>query len=291
LQRFILSFVPSAKIESTRFRSVAFATPTTKLEDNPAVGKSSTKKSSASDSSKTPRTHDLERTSAWRDKHDEESNKPEEKKFLTPAQKKKIAFINHDFHSSADSVNAYVVFAHPIPADQLQRPANLPPLPEVLDPYEAAKVAAARCDGQMFMERSIRVDLIGSKELGSATSFKSAGTVKKGKGEDGSNRDGKDEDVGMIGADPKLSVFVGNLDFTSKEEDLRVYFEAVIAAERGTASADDKTGEGAAGKKRRWVTRVRIIRDKDTQMGKGFAYVQFVVRNLRSIFENLLTSM
>ena len=30
-------------------------------------------------------------------------------------------------------------------------------------------------------------------------------------------------------------------------------------------------------KKSTWVTRVRIVRDRDTQLGKGFAYVQFVV--------------
>jgi nucleolar protein 12 len=32
--------------------------------------------------------------------------------------------------------------------------------------------------------------------------------------------------VGLVGG-PKLSVFVGNLDFASKEEDLRVYFEGL----------------------------------------------------------------
>jgi nucleolar protein 12 len=37
--------------------------------------------------------------------------------------------------------------------------------------------------------------------------------------------------VGLVG-DPKLSVFVGNLDFASKEEDLRVFFEGVVGAGR-----------------------------------------------------------
>ena len=41
---------------------------------------------------------------------------------------------------------------------------------------------------------------------------------------------------------------------------------------------DEKKGPANGVKKSRtWVKRVRIIRDKDTQMGKGFGYVQFTV--------------
>ncbi|TFK61546.1 hypothetical protein BDN72DRAFT_849568 [Pluteus cervinus] len=96
-------------------------------------------------------------------------------------------------------------------------------------------------------------------------------------------------DVGMGGADPKFSVFVGNLDFESREEDLRVYFEGVIAAERGPPEdamerddgdedAENDQMETKLKKPKPWVTRVRIVRDKETQLGKGFAYVQFADR-------------
>jgi nucleolar protein 12 len=189
---------------------------------------------------KHPRPHDLDRTSSWRDSRDDEG-KNDEKKFLTPKEKKKIAFINHDFHSNADTVNAYVVFGHPPPPKS--RPSNLPPLPPVMDPYEAARLAATKCDGMLFMERMIRVDVVRKAE----------------------HRD--------VDGDPKLSVFVGNIDFESKEEDLRVFFEAAVSSERGPR------GDGSDGKSS-WVTRVRIVRDKDTQLGKGFAYVQFAVRFL-----------
>lgn len=67
------------------------------------------------------------------------------------------------------------------------------------------------------------------------------------------------------GADPKTSMFVGGLDYAAKEEDVRVFFEELVKAERGPAES-------------RWVTGVRIVRDKATQLGKGFGYVHFVVR-------------
>ncbi|KAJ2160438.1 Nucleolar protein 12 [Coemansia sp. RSA 552] len=55
--------------------------------------------------------------------------------------------------------------------------------------------------------------------------------------------------------DMKRSVFVGNLDFAAEEEDLWKHF-------------------GSCGT----VENVRIIRDAKTNMGKGFAYVQFADR-------------
>ncbi|KAH7885522.1 hypothetical protein F5I97DRAFT_1937698 [Phlebopus sp. FC_14] len=241
LHRHIVALVPTAKIESTRFRSVAFQTPTSKLPSE----------TDAIDSKKKSRQHDRDRASTWREANaGDEVSKADEKKYLTPSQKKKIAFINHDIHSSADSVHAYIVFAHPQPADT--RPANLPPPPPVMDPYEAARLAVEKCNGTMFMDRMIRVDLA-SKPLDEVSSNTTLSS-------------------GPIG-DPKLTVFVGNLDFASKEEDLRVFFEGVVSAERGPPDLDSESD-----KPKHWVTRVRMIRDKDTQLGKGFAYVQFADR-------------
>ncbi|KAG5642548.1 hypothetical protein DXG03_002587 [Asterophora parasitica] len=275
LQRHILSQVPKAKIESTRFRSVPFQAPTSKLtEDDGALegGKPNPKPGSgtgANATPKAPRPHDLDRTSTWRTRNedkDTEEVRNDEKKYLNPNQKKKIAFINQEFHSTANTVNAYIVFAHPVPADN--RPVNLPPPPTVLDPYEAARSAVKACDGSLFMERVIRVDLVGKK---SASALAKA--VKDGE-------EGASVELELVGADPKSSVFVGNLDFASKEEDLRVFFEGVLSAERGPppVDSDDEENEGTVKKPKSWVTRVRIVRDKETQLGKGFAYVQFAVR-------------
>ncbi|KAI0667613.1 hypothetical protein C8Q78DRAFT_993946 [Trametes maxima] len=254
LKRHVLSFVPSAKIESVRFRSVAFKKPTAEL---PTDDDGKPKKT---------RAHDRDRTAAWRaDQGGDGDGEAEPKKsFLTPKEKKRIAFIKQEIHESVDAVNAYIVFAHPTPIEN--RPANLPPPAPVMDPYEAAAECARACDGSVFLGRTLRVDV-----------------VKKPAAGTGATR-------GTMTGDPKATVFVGNLDFASKEEDLRAYFESVVRAEKGepgeraedesSGSEEDEESEERPGaqRPRTWVKRVRIVRDRDTQLGKGFAYVQFVDR-------------
>ncbi|KAM6494529.1 hypothetical protein JOM56_010890 [Amanita muscaria] len=234
LRRHLLSAVPTAKLESIRFRSIAFHSPT---------------------DSKDGREHDKVRAATWREEQD--SKEKDEKKFLTPNQKKKIAFINQEFHSTADTVHAYAVFAHsvPLPPSAPERQSSK----EVKDPYEAAQIAAKHCDGTMFMDRLLRVDVVGKSS------------------------------AAQTDTDPKLTIFVGNLDFASKEEDLRIFFEGVISQEKGgpppsppqvqeDEDEEEDTAKSSVKKARTWVTRVRVVRDRETQLGKGFAYVQFADR-------------
>lgn len=229
--------------------------PTSKILDGDDKGDSKTSNDAA-------RAHAKERAADWRSKHgdkEEEGLKADEKKYLTPAQKKRIAYINQEFHASADVVNAYIVFAHPQNASE--RPANLPPLPPTMDPYQAALQAVVGANGSLFMERMLRVDLVGK--------------VKRDEAE-------KDEATCIQDADPRLSVFVGNLDFASKEEDLRAFFEGLMTTERGDpqhVKAGDRKASSLT-KPLTWVTRVRIVRDNATQLGRGFAYVEFMVRKI-----------
>lgn len=111
------------------------------------------------------------------------------------------------------------------------------------------------------MERMIRVDFVGRR----GSQIDDNGSAPKNINS-------------SIDGDPKLSVFIGNLDFASKEEDLRVFFEGIMSAERGPPELGG-SDEGAS-RSKTWVTRVRIVRDKDTQLGKGFGYVQFAVCSL-----------
>ena len=101
------------------------------------------------------------------------------------------------------------------------------------------------------MDRLIRVDTV---RLSSSVALQGATTAL-----------GKRDAWLPSGTDPKKSLFVGGLDYAANQEDVRILFEELVKSERG------EKVEG------RWVTGVRIVRDKETQLGKGFGYVHFVV--------------
>lgn len=193
------------------------------------------------------RKHEIDRISSWRGSADASTDDPG-KKYLTPQERKRVAFIKHDFHEHGDSANAYIVFAHPPPKETVKRSESV----DVMDPYEAAKVAVKKCDGTVFEGKTIRVDVVRKFGVGDASG----------------------EGLG----DPKLSIFVGNLDFATKEEDLRAFFETLVTNERGARPQGQSSGVGDETRSSSWVTRVRVVKDKDTLLGKGFAYVQFAVR-------------
>ncbi|KAI0087888.1 hypothetical protein BDY19DRAFT_994771 [Irpex rosettiformis] len=261
LKRHILTFVPTAKIESTRFRSIAFSKPTAPTSTL---------------SSKDGRQHDRDRAASWRESKgiaDEDAIADKGKTFLSQQNKKRIFFIKQELHKDVDSINAYIVFAHPPPAVE-DKPSM------IMDPHEAARVVIKEADGSMFHGHSLRVDAaVKSKSKGKAAELGGLETTE----------------------DPKATIFVGNLDFACKEEDVRVFFEKLIIEEKGAAGeskeskkeedtdedeegeAEDEEGGGKASTgatiRKTWVKRVRIIRDKDTLLGKGFGYVQFTDRS------------
>lgn len=260
LKKHLLSYLSNnAAIESVRFRSVAFNNPTTPLEEG----------SKTDDKSQSRQQRQQKRTAEWRDhkksKADMDVDKEEaeirkgEKDYLTPAQKRRLAAIKGDVHSHvAATTNAYVVFAHPIPHVSESKV----PRKEIMDPYEAAREVSSKCDGSLFAEHTIRVDLVGKT---------------------------KDSKVLSL-TDPKLSIFVGNLDFATTDDDLRSFFEGLLTEELGKPEAENHRQETPEEdeevdsatldlpKQPTWVARVRVVRDRDTQLGKGIAYVQFYVR-------------
>jgi nucleolar protein 12 len=61
------------------------------------------------------------------------------------------------------------------------------------------------------------------------------------------------------------------MDYNTDQQDIWIFFEKLVEAEKGPP----KDGQ-------QWVVDVRIIRDKDTQMGKGFGYIAFSVGVSRS---------
>jgi nucleolar protein 12 len=228
LIRHLISTVPldrQVKIESTRFRSIAFNKPTKAIKSGDGSSPDLTLANAGSDE-ETP-----------------------EKTYYSTAQKKRLAYLRRETNDKADVVNCYVVIAHPRPPKDGE--AQTAPAPS-----EAARLLVEGADGTSFMGRTIRVDRVGAT--------KAALEMAKG---------------GEKKHDMKRTLFIGSLDFEAKEQDLRDLLEELLQVERGDPPTSTSLQEGVAPSilKHNWVQSVRIVRDADSQLGKGIAYVQFRV--------------
>ncbi|KAJ7721454.1 hypothetical protein B0H16DRAFT_1602428 [Mycena metata] len=223
LAQHILSFLPSSskvKIESTRFRSVAFRDPTSSTALSSTTTPASPNVTANSVPIPASSNHSKARASTWRQTG---SSAADEK-----AQAE----------ADAKSVNAYVVLAH----------HSAPGEDDADSPYTVALHIARAANASEFMERTLRVDVCARQEGLAA---------------------GDAEGTGAQG-DPKLSIFIGNLDFASREDDVREFFEGVVAAERGPAS-ESEDGSG------RWVQNVRLIRTARRSSGRALECVDEIL--------------
>jgi nucleolar protein 12 len=71
----------------------------------------------------------------------------------------------------------------------------------------------------------------------------------------------------------RRTLYVGSLDFEETEQQLRDLCERLMREEKGEASP----APDGAGARAQWVERVRVVKDGETGLGKGFAYVIFRV--------------
>lgn len=162
------------------------------------------------------------------------------------------------FHAEAPTAHAYVVMAYHPP----DRSANVPP---ILDPFIAVDQIISKGNLSLFMGHALHLD-----HVRPTLSAIEAAAAKEGKSTLPAKREAWTQ-----GADVKSCLFVGNLDYASKEDDVRAFFEGLVKAERGARTLLPGEQTTAAGPT--WVRAVRLIRDRETQLGKGFGYVQFVV--------------
>ncbi|KAG9038124.1 hypothetical protein FS837_001300 [Tulasnella sp. UAMH 9824] len=241
LVRHLTSTLPATakpRVESTRFRSVAFSQSTKSSKDGTKDG---------------PEEEEEEESD------EEGTTKPDT---MTSSQKKRLAFLKGQLNQKAEVVNCYVVFGHHRSSFVDEGVSKVVSEEKPMLPSEVAELVVHAADGTTFMDRVIRVDRVGAA---------------------------KSTNPGASREEMKRTVFVGSLDFEAQEDDVRGFFEELLRAERGdsvlgesVAKEDEDDGEdddeeakaNSSSKCKGWVQSVRIVRDPDSQLGKGIAYVQ-----------------
>lgn len=294
----VLPDLPKTAIQSIRFRSIPFSVPTADYTTGATTAAEAVALEKKNERSR------LHRQQAAQSDLAEKGLNPHAVQFLRPSQKRKIAAIKQDLNTQASSCNCYVV-VHPAVAAMAPEEAKDPVEPNDeqeeeaksddgdeekdegkggalnaaeadLDPNASkrarivAAVLASLLDGSLFAGKHLRADM--AQPL-------SSDEVAQGKASIA--RAGEATHSGLIAhlapilnaglgslstsTEPKETIFVGNLDFAAADEDLRAFFEGLVTSERGPPRASKS-----------WVKSVRIVRDRATQMGKGFGYVRFV---------------
>ncbi|KAL4400645.1 maturation of LSU-rRNA from tricistronic rRNA transcript protein [Malassezia pachydermatis] len=246
------------QVVSLRFRSVSFNVPTSDF-------------SAAADEPPKAMSKRRERARKFRELQGESAKTHPPP--LTAEQKRKIAYINQELNERADTVHAYVRLGEPSLV-QARRP-TAEPLDARLSGAVLTMLVARALDNTLFHGRHVRADVV--QPL--APHEMIAAGLDQVRLPDGTLL----SHYGASAIDPKRTVFVGNLDFEAQEEEVRALFEKLLRDERGEPPVHvsqairlDGTPVSSDAQPGQWVQSVRIVRDKATQLGKGFAYVKFV---------------
>ena len=184
-----------------------------------------------------------------------------------PKLPKKIAVRKGKFHENRDSCNAYVVFKNELVN---QPPEQKEGEEESKEESKKSSSSSSSSSEETWIAKSVR-ELNGQEISFEEKSYKirvDAAEKKKNTSKD------------MNKNDNALTLFVGNLPFSTNENDLYQHFASCAApATASSASDDTSSSSSTAASTKTGVASIRLVRDSSTGMGKGFAFVLFHDQN------------
>ncbi|GAA5970865.1 hypothetical protein JCM11641_004486 [Rhodosporidiobolus odoratus] len=245
------SSCPPLKLDSIRFRSLAFASKVFGRKETAGRG-------DGEEGSPEAGGRGRKRAREWREaegsdergvkggfKAREEKPRQETRAgALTDAQKRRVAFIRGELNEGKKACNAYLVIES---------------LPEEVDIRTVINALVATANNSSFHGMTLHADVVRPR---SAAALLAAAQMAARPNTDlidvPKNAAGDQHQVSATEA--RRTVFIGGLDFAENEENVRSATEAVLVRERGESDSG-------------YVESVRIVRDASSGLGKGFCYV------------------
>ncbi|GAA5861952.1 hypothetical protein JCM3774_001364 [Rhodotorula dairenensis] len=163
---------------------------------------------------------------------------------LTDAQKRKVALIRGELNEGKKACNAYLVVAA---------------LPDSIDVRAVVRAVVEAANNSVFEGYTIHADYVRPR---SAAALLAAAQMAAKPNENLTDVPRNSDGFQVAPADARKTVFIGGLDFAESEENVRAAVEACLVRERGELPADE-----------RYVQSVRVVRDPSSGLGKGFCYV------------------
>ncbi|BGP15824.1 hypothetical protein JCM10213_005692 [Rhodosporidiobolus nylandii] len=242
---------PPLKLDSIRFRSLAFA--------SKVFGRKANAAGPEGEEGAEPGGRGRKRAREWReaDGSDERGVKggfkaKEEPKprgdsrsgAMTDAQKRRVAFIRGELNEGKKACNAYLV---------------IEALPDSVDVREVIQALVNAANNSTFQGMTLHADVVRPR---SAAALLAAAQMAAKPNPNLLDVQNKPQDAHQVSAhEARRTLFIGGLDFAENDENVRAATEAVLVRERGEAE------DGS------YVENVRIVRDASSGLGKGFCYV------------------
>ncbi|GAA6060085.1 hypothetical protein JCM10212_003046 [Sporobolomyces blumeae] len=245
---------PPLKMDSIRFRSIAFA--------SKVFGRKATSAGEGETNSADAGGRGRKRAREWRENEGSDQRgvrggfkareeEPEAKQghksgALTDAQKRRVAFIRGELNEHKAACNAYLVIEDV----------------EGFDMTEILRLLVEHTNNTVFDGFTLRADHVRPRSAAAVlaaaqmASKPNANLIDVAKSADAAQYQ-------ISATEARRTVFIGGLDFAETEENVRKATEAVLVRERGEI-------------KGHYVDNVRIVRDASTGLGKGFCYVLLI---------------